>query len=152
MAGFAAPTTWHNLLARYRNVKCHVEACPVNTLQFLEAVPVTARWLSEHRCKFASFAALSAHPCLPPSTRVTQSGYVLDQAVMHGVISREDYDYLADMRKYRNALAPQSRTARRSFRVQRRLVPRAVSTLPNIATKTRPNDTLMTYERGIIGA
>ena len=38
-------------------------------------------------------------------TRVTQSGYVLDQAVYHGVISREDYDYLADMRKYRNAIA-----------------------------------------------
>jgi len=37
--------------------------------------------------------------------RVTQSGYVLDQAVYHGVISREDYDYLADMRKYRNAIA-----------------------------------------------
>ena len=38
-------------------------------------------------------------------TRVTQSGYVLDQAVYHGVISRKDYDYLADMRKYRNAIA-----------------------------------------------
>ena len=38
-------------------------------------------------------------------TRVTQSGYVLDQAVYHGVISRADYDYLADMRKYRNAIA-----------------------------------------------
>ncbi len=38
-------------------------------------------------------------------TRVTQSGYVLDQAVYHGVISRVDYDYLADMRRYRNAIA-----------------------------------------------
>lgn len=38
-------------------------------------------------------------------TRVTQSGYVLDQAVYHGVISREDYDRLADMRRYRNAIA-----------------------------------------------
>ena len=38
-------------------------------------------------------------------TRVTQSGYVLDQAVYHGVISRADYDYLADMRGYRNAIA-----------------------------------------------
>ena len=37
--------------------------------------------------------------------RVTQSGYVLDQAVYHGVISRDDYDYLADMRRYRNAIA-----------------------------------------------
>ena len=37
--------------------------------------------------------------------RVTQSGYVLDQAVYHGIISREDYDYLADMRRYRNAIA-----------------------------------------------
>ena len=38
-------------------------------------------------------------------TRVTQSVYVLDQAVYHGVISRADYDYLADMRGYRNAIA-----------------------------------------------
>ena len=38
-------------------------------------------------------------------TRVTQSGYVFDQAVYHGVISRVDYDYLADMRRYRNAIA-----------------------------------------------
>ena len=37
--------------------------------------------------------------------RVTKSGYVLDQAVYHGVISREEYEYLADMRKYRNAIA-----------------------------------------------
>lgn len=37
--------------------------------------------------------------------RVTQSGYVLDQTVYHGVISRADYDYLADMRGYRNAIA-----------------------------------------------
>ena len=26
-------------------------------------------------------------------------------AIFHGVISREDYDYLVDMRKYRNAIA-----------------------------------------------
>ena len=38
-------------------------------------------------------------------TRVTKAGYVLDQAIFHGVISREDYDYLVDMRKYRNAIA-----------------------------------------------
>ena len=37
--------------------------------------------------------------------RVTKSGYVLDQAVYHGVISRKEYEYLADMRKYRNAIA-----------------------------------------------
>ena len=38
-------------------------------------------------------------------TRVTKTGYVLDQAVYYGVISREDYDQLADMREYRNAIA-----------------------------------------------
>ena len=38
-------------------------------------------------------------------TRVTTAVYVLDMAVMHGIISREDYDYLADMMKYRNAIA-----------------------------------------------
>ncbi len=37
--------------------------------------------------------------------RVTKTGHVLDQAIFHGVISREDYDFLADMRKYRNAIA-----------------------------------------------
>ena len=38
-------------------------------------------------------------------SRVTKTGYVLDQAIYHGVISREDYDYLAEMRSYRNAIA-----------------------------------------------
>ncbi len=37
--------------------------------------------------------------------RVTKTGHVLDQAVHHGVISREDYDYLANLRRYRNAIA-----------------------------------------------
>ena len=37
--------------------------------------------------------------------RVTKTGHVLDQAIYHGVISREDYEFLADMRKYRNAIA-----------------------------------------------
>ena len=37
--------------------------------------------------------------------RVTKTGHVLDQAIFHGVISREDYDCLADMRRYRNAIA-----------------------------------------------
>lgn len=38
-------------------------------------------------------------------TRVTTAAYVLDMAVMHGIISREDYGYLTDMMKYRNAIA-----------------------------------------------
>ena len=38
-------------------------------------------------------------------TRVTTAVYVLDMAVMHGIISREDHDYLTDMMKYRNAIA-----------------------------------------------
>ncbi|MDE0080981.1 MAG: hypothetical protein OXO50_25900 [Caldilineaceae bacterium] len=38
-------------------------------------------------------------------TRVTTASYVLDMAVMHGIISREDNDYLTDMMKYRNAIA-----------------------------------------------
>ena len=38
-------------------------------------------------------------------TRVTTAAYVLDMAVMQGIISREDYDYLTDMMKYRNAIA-----------------------------------------------
>ena len=38
-------------------------------------------------------------------TRVTTAAYILDMAVMHGIISREDYDYLTDMMKLRNAIA-----------------------------------------------
>lgn len=38
-------------------------------------------------------------------TRVTTAAYVLDMAVMHGIISREEYNYLTDMMKYRNAIA-----------------------------------------------
>ncbi len=37
--------------------------------------------------------------------RITTSGYVLNLAVIHGVISRDDYQELASMMKYRNALA-----------------------------------------------
>ena len=35
---------------------------------------------------------------------ITSPGYVLDQGVFHGVISRNDYDALTRMRKYRNAI------------------------------------------------
>lgn len=38
-------------------------------------------------------------------TRVTTTAYVLDTAVMHGIISRKVYDHLTDMMKYRNAIA-----------------------------------------------
>ncbi|MCY4487702.1 MAG: hypothetical protein OXF11_11405 [Deltaproteobacteria bacterium] len=37
--------------------------------------------------------------------RITTSGYVLNLAVVHGVISRDDYQGLADMMKCRNAIA-----------------------------------------------
>ena len=37
--------------------------------------------------------------------RITTSGYVLNLAVIHGVISRDDYENLVDMMKYRNAIA-----------------------------------------------
>ncbi len=35
---------------------------------------------------------------------ITTPGYVLDQSLFHGVISREEYQNLTDMRKYRNAI------------------------------------------------
>ena len=35
---------------------------------------------------------------------ITSPGYVLDQGLYHGVISRNDYDALTRMRKYRNAI------------------------------------------------
>ena len=37
--------------------------------------------------------------------RITTSGYVLNRAVIHGVISRDDYQGLAGMMKYSNAIA-----------------------------------------------
>ena len=38
------------------------------------------------------------------SKSITSPGYVLDQGVYHGVVSRNDYDALTRMRKYRNAI------------------------------------------------
>ena len=38
------------------------------------------------------------------STSITSPGYVLDQGIYHGVISRDDHDALTHMRKYRNAI------------------------------------------------
>ena len=38
------------------------------------------------------------------STSITSPGYVLDQGIYHGVISRDDHDALTRMRKYRNAI------------------------------------------------
>ena len=38
------------------------------------------------------------------STSITSPGYVLDQGIFHGVISREEHDALTRMRKYRNAI------------------------------------------------
>ena len=38
------------------------------------------------------------------STGITSPGYVLDQGIFHGVISREEHDALTRMRKYRNAI------------------------------------------------
>ena len=37
-------------------------------------------------------------------SRITGHGYVLDQAVFHGVISRNEYEDLKEMVKYRNAI------------------------------------------------
>ena len=37
--------------------------------------------------------------------RVTNSAYIVDLAVIEGVISREDYEYLNDVMKHRNAVA-----------------------------------------------
>ena len=37
-------------------------------------------------------------------SRITGPGYVLDQAVFHGVISRDEYKTLKEMLKYRNAI------------------------------------------------
>ena len=39
-----------------------------------------------------------------PDTKITGPGYVLDEAVFHGVISREEYKTLKEMLKYRNAI------------------------------------------------
>ena len=39
-----------------------------------------------------------------PNSGITTPDYVLDQAIFHGVISREQYHNLIDMQKYRNAI------------------------------------------------
>ena len=38
------------------------------------------------------------------SKNITRAGHVLDQAVFLGIISRDDYQYLKEMNKYRNAI------------------------------------------------
>ena len=38
------------------------------------------------------------------NSRITGPGYVLDQAIFHGVISRDEYKTLKEMLKYRNAI------------------------------------------------
>ena len=38
-------------------------------------------------------------------SRITSSSFVLDQAIFHGAISREEYDALIPMLEYRNAIS-----------------------------------------------
>ena len=69
----------------------------------LEAgIPEAAFLLAWSACEAALRELLAEHGV--SNTSITTPGYVLDQAVFRGVISRDDYNHLTGIRKYRNAV------------------------------------------------
>ena len=69
----------------------------------LEAgLPEAAFLLAWSACEAAVRESIAAQGV--SSANITTPGYVLDQAIFHGVISRDEYNHLTDMRKYRNAI------------------------------------------------
>ena len=69
----------------------------------LEAgLPEAAFLLAWSACEAAVRESIAAQGV--SNANITTPGYVLDQAIFHGVISRDEYNHLTDMRKYRNAI------------------------------------------------
>ena len=69
-------------------------------------------------------------------TGITASGYVFDQAIFRGLISREEHNTLTEMRKYRNAIVHGYITDDFSGE----LVIELIETIRRIATSTEPDD------------
>ena len=67
---------------------------------------------------------------------ITASGYVFDQAIFRGLISREEYNTLTEMRKYRNAIVHGYITDDFSGE----LVTELIETIRHIATTTATDD------------
>ena len=65
-------------------------------------MPEAAFLLAWSACEAATREMIAAEGV--SDTRITSPRFVLDQAVFLGVISREEYDNLAGMLKYRNAI------------------------------------------------
>ncbi len=70
------------------------------------------------------------------NTSITSPGYVLDQGIYHGVISRDDHDALTRMRKYRNAIVHGFATD--DFNGE--LVTELIATIRRIMTTPTPHD------------
>ena len=65
-------------------------------------MPEAAFLLAWSACEAAMRELIAAEGI--SDVRITSPRFILDQAVFRGVISREKYDYLAGMLKYRNAI------------------------------------------------
>ena len=65
-------------------------------------IPEAAFLLAWSACEAATRDLIAAEGV--SNTRITSPRFVLDQAVFHGVLSREEYDNLVGMLKYRNAI------------------------------------------------
>ncbi len=64
--------------------------------------PEAAFLLAWSACEAVIRALVEAEGVSNPS--ITRPGYVLDQAVYIGAISRDDYNYLTNLQRYRNAI------------------------------------------------
>ena len=66
-------------------------------------LPEAAFLLAWSACEAAIRVSLAAEGVITPG--ITLSRYVFDQAVSHGVISRDEYHNLIKLQKHRNAIA-----------------------------------------------
>ena len=88
----ARPFEGENILRRIKKAQESLEA----------GLPEAAFLLAWSACEAALRELLAEHGV--SNTSITTPGYVLDQAVFRGVISRDDYTHLTGIRKYRNAI------------------------------------------------
>ena len=96
-------------------------------------IPEAAFLLAWSACEAATRDLIAAEGV--SNTRITSPRFVLDQAVFHGVLSREEYDNLVGMLKYRNAIVHGFNTD--DFDAE--LVPELIETVRRIVTSSQAN-------------
>ena len=97
-------------------------------------IPEAAFLLAWSACEAATRDLIAAEGV--SNTRITSPRFVLDQAVYHGVISREEYDNLVGMLKYRNAIVHGFNPG--DFDAE--LVTELIETVRRIVTSSQVND------------